>query len=248
MPSGVDHVSQEAREFFSMPETITYAGSGLVFVNNYSLEGIINIDGLQPAQEYREAIIKAEHALQSHFANPVTINLKFNLTDIENQYFQTRYDLSAENDHYNVQVSYDQLKQALKAHATTSNELAAVNSLPSEDPSGGAKFDVTSAMARMLDLSNWAPADGDGEITLNLALDWNNVNGVDHYNGDDVVGTLEHEISEVMGRYSELGLTTSADTDKDGNHLPNPDWAPLDLFRYSVSWGVPQHDYTGGKD
>ena len=49
-------------------ETITYAGSGLVFVNTYG-------SGVNDA--YRSAIIQAENAFQSHFTNSVTLRLTF---------------------------------------------------------------------------------------------------------------------------------------------------------------------------
>jgi hypothetical protein len=255
-----------AQEFLSAPETITYPGSGLVFVNNYRVGDVIDAGELQYAQEYREAIIKAEHELQSHFANPITVNLSFKLQTIPDTDSQGNYTVAAENSHDSVKVSYNELKQALLAHATTSDQLAAVSSLATADPSGGIKivsfspltvqpvmFELSPAMARMLGITQTVPTDGDGEITLNdgMWLQWveKNFNSdLDYLNfsGDDVVGTLEHEISEVMGRFSQLGVTHY------GNGQPDYNWAPLDLFRYSATGGalnpMPARDYTGGGD
>ena len=192
-------------------ETITYAGSGLVFVNTYG-------SGVNDA--YRSAIIQAENAFQSHFGNSVTLHLNFDMQSID-----TRF--SGENTFGNSLVrgiSYATLNTALHNHATTADDIAAVNSLPATDPSGGRGFDIPIGMARILGL---APAGSgtDDSITLNSY----------YWVGSEAnaVGVLEHEISEgAMGRISSLGYWDYY-------------WAPMDLFRYS---SVGHRDYTGGRD
>jgi hypothetical protein len=213
-------------------ETVTYAGSGLVFVNQYG--GGVSAD-------FRDAIVKAENAFQSNFSNSVTLNMSFDLKAIDDKNADGSWKFSGKNFYSDsvVQATYAQLKNALTAHATTADDRAAVSSLPSSDPSGGQTFDVSVGMARILGLAQ-AGSGTDDTIILNSHLNWTF--------GDDAVGVLEHEISEgAMGRVSELGVEG------------NGHWAPMDLFRYSATETIyalgipivipiPEHDYTGGKD
>jgi hypothetical protein len=216
-------------------ETISYAGSGLVFVNTYYLGNLTGADAAE-AMAYRQAIIKAEHELQSHFANSVTLNLTFQLAPIDEYTAGT-------NTRTDVPVSYSALKNALTQHATTVDQMTAVNSLPVGDPSGGQMYDLAPGLAKLL---GFAPIDhaSDGMIRLNQYMQWGSF-------GDDAVSALEHEITEVMGRDSKLGVTQY-----DGGGT-DPNWAPLDLFRYTATHNVglftvplptPERDYTGGKD
>jgi hypothetical protein len=190
-------------------ETITYSGSGLVFHNTY---------GTGVSAAFHDCIIAAENFFQSHSTNAVTINMNFDLKSMSNIY-------SASNNFYNVAtVSYATLKSALQSHATTADDTAAVNSLPSADPSKGQGFHVTAGMARILGFEG-ASSSLDDDVALNSSLSWSY--------GQDAIGALEHEISEgALGRVGGLGVQ-------------NGWWAPMDLFRYSSSG---QHDYTGGTD
>src|SRR5712675_3717153 len=54
-------------------ETVTLAGSLLVFVNTY-LSGVTDA--------YRTAVLFAEHELQSHFSNNVTITVSFGFANL----------------------------------------------------------------------------------------------------------------------------------------------------------------------
>src|SRR4051812_43086507 len=56
-------------------ETVTLAGSQLVFVNTY-LSGVTDA--------YRTAVLFAEHELQSHFSNNVTITVSFGFANTGN--------------------------------------------------------------------------------------------------------------------------------------------------------------------
>jgi len=195
------------------PETITLQGSGLVFINTY---------GSGVTDAYRSAIIAAENNFQSHFTNNVTLRVSFDLQLINTNFSgQNSFGQSLVTN-----VPYSSLRTALINHATTADDIAAVNSLPVTDPSNGLGFDLPIGMARILNLVP-AGTGNDDAIVLNSYY-WNNSN---FSNG---VGVLEHEISEgAMGRIGSLGIWDT------GN------WAPMDLFRYSA---VGQRDYTGGSD
>src|SRR3954447_10152595 len=201
-------------------ETVTLAGSQLVFFNTY-LTGVTD--------DYRTAVIYAEHELQSHFSNPVTLSVSFGFADLgPNALAQNSF-------HNQVQVSYTSLKNALQSHATTGDDLAAVASLAGlADPSGGTGFLVAGGMARLLGLAGAPGPQPDVQLVLGNAFTWNfDPNNRGAPNGYDAVGAIEHEISEGgFGRVGGLG---------DQNNT----WGPVDLFRYS---SVGQRDFTDGRD
>ncbi|WP_372782596.1 NF038122 family metalloprotease [Phenylobacterium sp.] len=189
-------------------ESVSRPGSGLVFVNYYG-------DGVTDA--YRSAIISAENFLESHFTNAVTVGVSFDLKSLGATF-------SAQNEFDSVPVSYATLSAALRAHATTADDILAVNGLPAADPSHGAGFSIPTTQARILGL---APQSNtiDDSVVLNSDLNFTF--------GQDAIGALEHEITEgVFGRTSSLGF--------DGARFE-----ALDLFRFTAG-GV--RDFTGGSD
>ncbi len=184
------------------------ASSGLTFMNDFSPE---------VPQQYREAVLAAEAELQSKIADTITFRVAFD--------FKPLNGFSGFNSFSASEVTYADFRAALTKHATTTDDFAAVSSLPSIDPTKGAGLAVSSGLAQILGL---APAsdDIDDRVTLNSNLPWSF--------GTDAVGVIEHELTEgLMGRIGGLGLTGA------GN------WGPLDLFRYS-SPGV--RSYSGGAD
>lgn len=163
-------------------ETISSAGSGLVFVNAY---------GTGVTDAFRSAIVAAETYLQAEFSNPVRLNMSFDLQPLD-------LTIGGLNNFHPVAVSYANLQSALTAHATTADDLLAVASLPMVDPSGGRGFDVPIGMARVLSLAG--PGDGiDDSIILNSLQSLTF--------GPAAVGIVLHEITEgAMGRIGSLGV------------------------------------------
>jgi Ca2+-binding RTX toxin-like protein len=189
-------------------EAVTLAGSGLVFINAYDAS---------VTDAYRSAIISAENFLQSHFTNSVTVNLEFDLQSLGSG-------VSAQNQFGTISVSYATYAAALRSHATTGDDLLAVNGLPATDPSHGAGFEIPLAEARILGLASQSNQIDDS-VSLNGNLNFTF--------GQDAIGAIEHEVTEgVFGRISSLGF--------DGTR-----WNPLDLFRFSAGG---QRDFTGGSD
>jgi hypothetical protein len=214
-PSGSD--TSQAGPITST-QTVTTAGSGLVFVNTYT--------GSVSAQ-YQSAIVAAETFLETNITNAVTINETFSTENAGTNGFV------GENSWFYTNVSYATLKNALTSHATSANDLAAVASLPTTDPSNGAGFAVTNALAKALGLMPANGTEQDDTVYLNSA-DSYFYNQSSPVAGEyDATSTLEHELTEAMGRDGGLGLA------------PNNVWAVMDLFRYSA---VGQRDYTGGAD
>jgi len=129
-------------------ETVTAAGSSLVFVNTYDASVT---DG------YRAAILTAETYLQSHFSNPVVIHAEFGVAALDSTL------AVADNHFFAVHLTYNAFTSALRANATTADDSLAVNGLPLVDPSGGAGFAVPTAEARALGF-NVAPVDFDVQV------------------------------------------------------------------------------------
>ena len=166
-------------------ESVTLAGSGLVFINYY---------GAGVTDAYRGAVITAENYLQSHFTNATTVGMDFEFTPLGQNF-------SAENNFSSIRVGYSQFTAALAAHETTASDQLAVAGLPGNDPSGGAGFSIPNAEARILGLAQQSN-NVDDTVTLNSSLGFTF--------GQDAVGAIEHEISEgVFGRIGSLGFQGS---------------------------------------
>jgi hypothetical protein len=204
-------------------ETVTLAGSGLTFINTYDAS---------VGTDYHTAILFAEHDLESHFTNSVTIRVNFGFANLNG--------FLAQNSFFNtVNATYANLKSALTSHATSADDIAAVNALtataPSNTHSSSATtgFLVPAGMARILGLEG-ASTTRDDSLVLGNGFTWNfDPNNRGAAGGYDAIGAIEHEISEGgMGRVGGLGFQ-------------NNTWAPLDLFRFNSS-GV--RDETGGQD
>jgi hypothetical protein len=164
-------------------ETVTLAGSQMVFVNTY---------GTGVSAAFKSAIITAENFFQSHFSNAVTLNMSFDLAAISNTF-------SGQNNYTaQIHISYATLVAALQSHATTADDLASIKALPAQDPSGDDGFAVPMGAAINLGLVPSTTANNDS-VVLNSNYSWTF--------GDDAVGVLEHEISEgALGRIGGLGV------------------------------------------
>ncbi len=206
------------------PETVTLAGSGLTFINTYDVS---------VGSDYHTAILYAEHELESHFTNAVTIRVNFGFQSLGSG-------IGAQNKFFNTTtVSYAQLSSALISHATSFDDIVAGNALPATAPSNGNSssattgFLIPAGLARVLGFEG--PSSSlDDSVVLSTAITWNfDPNNRAAPGGRDAIGALEHEITEGgMGRIGGLGYQ-------------NNTWGPEDLFRFTAS-GV--RDYTGGQD
>ena len=170
----------------SLPnETVTLAGSGIVFNNTYTAT---------VTDPYRSAIIQAENYLQAHFTNSVVLNVTFDVTPITDG-------AVAENAFFVYPVSYSDLVAALTSHATTADDRLAVAGLPLTDPSGFQGFRITSGEGQALGLLSPSGQD-DVDVTISSTEPWTF--------GSDLVGAIEHELTEGgFGRAQALGLAAT---------------------------------------
>ncbi len=189
----------------SSSQTVTLAGSGLVFNNTF---------GSGASATFISEVDAAENYLQSQFGNACVVNCNFNIQSLNPNY-------SGENSFDPIVVSYSTFVNALKSHAETPTAVAAAAALSAlADPSHGAGFEVSIGEARILGLAG-AGSGTDDSIILNSVY-WT-ASALQNHPGD-AEGTLEHEISEgIMGRIGSLGIADA------------PYWAPMDLFRFTAS-------------
>ena len=115
--------------------------------------------------------------------------------------------------------TYSQVKNALAADAKSASDLRLLRRLPSTDPTNGGTFYVSTAEAKALGLDSGSFTDGYVGFSAGGVFDYDNTNGVTagQY---DFMGTVMHEISEVLGRETMDGQSAT--------------YYPLDLFHYSA--------------
>ena len=120
-------------------------------------------------------------------------------------------------------LTYSDIKQALNADGTSVDDRTSVATLPVNDPTNGGVFDLTSAAMKALGLSPANDPSVDGYIALNSSYAFTyDPNARIVSLKYDAIGTLEHEISEVLGRIGSLGQGLGQNV-----------YEPIDLFRYS---------------
>jgi hypothetical protein len=173
------------------PETITYAGSGLVFVNTY---------GSGVSTTFRNEIVAAENYFQSHFTNSCTIRCSFDLQSLS-------AGVSGENSFYAVAASYSTFVNALASHATSADDLATVAALQRlSDPTGGHGVELSLGEARVLGLAG--PGTSIDDYVVLNSLYW--TSSALQSAPNDATDVILHEISEGgMGRIGSLGIDGS---------------------------------------
>ena len=171
-------------------DTISHAGSGLVFNNTYD-------SGVTTA--FHNEIVAVENYFQSIFTNACTINCEFDAQSINPNF-------SGENFFSPVHVSYSSFVSSLTHEATTTVAQQATAALSNlADPSKGAGFSVSVGEARILGLAGSGGSSADDKIILNSVY-W--TASALQNNPGDAEGVLEHELSEgIMGRVGGLGVT-----------------------------------------
>jgi hypothetical protein len=165
------------------------------------------------------------------FSNNVTLNITFKMGTLPSGQGATNYPT------YQY-TTFAAVENALALNAQSpvaKTALATLKSTDPSDPTHGGTFWVSNAQLKAWNLSSAqlqaaglnAPGSFDGTVTLsnssNVFLD-NNTSRAS-LNQYDAVGELEHEISEVMGRFSIEG--TAPVTFNQNNDT----YTALDLFR-----------------
>jgi len=163
-------------------ETVTFAGSGLVFNNTYDAS---------VTDAYRNGVLAAENFLQSHFSTSATLNVVFSRLPDDPSFI-------AENSFNQITVSYARFVGALQAHATTADDQLALAGLPQFDPTGGLGLTLPAPYAGVLGLGS--PGAQLHVFLTDLALSDNKL----------IFDSVVHEVTEGgFGRLGSLGFDST---------------------------------------
>jgi hypothetical protein len=180
------------------------------------------------------AISYVVNFLETIISNPVTLNIDVGFGEINGQSISPDA-LGESMTNAAPAYTYSQIRNALAGTATSTADATAVGSLPINDQSRGGNFDVGTADAKALGLIPGLSGAIDGWVGFSgipntFTFDPNNRAVQDEY---DFIGTAFHEITEVMGRYADLGSFSTY------SHA----YSVMDLFRYS---GAGIRELVGG--
>ena len=166
------------------------------------------------------------------FSNPLTLYYDVGFGEVNGTPLKTG-DLGASHDQLITNQSYASFLTQFGADAVSPAQKLALASLPATNPFGSSTLHMTIAQAAELGFSGTSTSQSnpDGNVGFSAIYTFN-------YNSDpnqppvigasDFFGTVEHEISEVMGRDSDIG------SDKTGTEMATTFYSPMDLFRYTA--------------
>ena len=187
-------------------------------VINISLDTSITGSVDPQATLYQAAITTAVNFFQNLITNPITVNIAFGWGEVAGQTLP-HGSLGASSTNIGA-FSYAQLRTAVLATDTTSAvQLAAAASLPATDPTPGASFEIARAEQKALGLHG-ASGVNDGSVGLDSSSSFT-FSGSIAGGTFDGVATIQHEISEVLGRIASGGSGGV--------------YNPLDMFRYTAT-------------
>ncbi len=196
------------------------SGSAITFNNTWDP----SINRYLPAADvpkFQAAVIYAEQQFQNVFTDAITINITIMVS-------RGTRTLGASLATF-IPTSYSAVKAALTAGAVSAADFSSVASLPVNDPAGPGGWSLPSAEAKALGLLAANDPGSDGTIYFGggnpYTYDPANRKVAGEY---DFIGIAIHEISEVMGRNSNIDSVPVGA-------------APFDLFRYTAK-GVPSMD------
>lgn len=182
---------------------------------------IVGVFDASVTSAFQTAFNYAATEFQNAFSDPVTLTIDVT-TSTSVSLGQSTYSTLSSN--------YAQVRSALisdQAGHPSANGATSVASggslFSTTDPTGGATFWVSSAEAKALGFGGNAV---DGTFTYNPSLSYTTNPASRGSGGYDFIGVAEHEISEIMGRFTGNGGTIGV--------TPNS-YAPLDLFSFSGS-------------
>jgi hypothetical protein len=174
---------------------------------------------------YKTAVEAAVTYLDQLITNPISVAIVFSYGEIDGSKMG-KGDLGESLTNGDFE-SYATTVGLLTGAAMSSDALQSVHALPAADPTHGGTFWVSDAEAAAFGLGSEPgftdPEDGfvglgKESSSLTFSFDPSDRAVPGEY---DAIGTLEHEITEALGRIDYLGS-------------PQGQYAPMDLFRYSA--------------
>ena len=172
---------------------------------------------------FTSAAIAAATEYTTMFSNPETITIDVGYGEVGGAALSSGN--LAQSRFYGTYESYASVRAALLGDAGSSSYQALADStLGSSDPTNGGNFFVTTAEAKALGQMTGTGVDGAIGLSNAYSFDYNAPTTPVAAGQYDAIGELEHEISEVMGRFGSVGT-----------ELGSGVYTPLDLFRYTSS-------------
>ncbi len=180
-----------------------------------------SVTSLPNAAQVEAAVASAVETFQILYTNAITVNITVS--------FSSSVGLGQSSTQLTGNPAYSDLVNALAATSTTAADSNSVASLPVSDPTGGGPWWIPTAEAKALgSIGGFVYVDPndpgqDGQVlfasTVNYTFNPTNRAVAGDY---DFIGVVEHEISEVLGRNSGLGIVGGG-------------YVPYDLFRFTSS-------------
>ena len=155
----------------------------------------------------------------SMFSNDITVTLGFGWGEVNGTPLPD--DAAASTQSTGTLESYAALRQALANSPARVAQVTAA-ALPSQNPTSGGQFVLTTALKKATGLGDPNSGEVDGYVGVNAGLDWSTNQNAIAPTQFDLVGAIEHEVSEALGRLGSLSSSYGAGV-----------YAPMDLFRYS---------------
>ncbi len=182
-----------------------------------------SVTGSAVRLQYESATQAAINFYENAISSPLTININFGWGEAGGSPISAGAIGQSSSSYFSY--SYSQFRTALVATDTTSAvQTAAVGTLPTTDPTGGGTttFQINTAEGQALGLNGVQTNDGSVGLDAASTFSWTQTSVA--ANAYDAVGTLEHEISEVLGRTANGGAGGK--------------YTPLDMFRYTAADGL----------
>lgn len=172
---------------------------------------------------FKSAAIAAASEYTTMFSNPETITIDVGFGEVGGSALYAGN--LAQSRFLGTYETYASVRSALLGDAGSSSYQALADStLGLTDPTHGGKFFVTTAEAKALGQMTGTGLDGAIGLSSAYSFDYNAPTTPVAPGQYDAIGAMEHEISEVMGRFGSVG-----------SKLGSAVYTPLDLFRYTSS-------------
>ena len=169
---------------------------------------------------YRNAVIAAAAGLSAIFSNNVVLNIQVGYGEVDGSAISA--DDAAESAGFYGSVNYSALRLGVAEQtlAIRPTRQPPTRVLSASNPTSGGTFAISSANAKALGL-NGASSSLDGYVGASsaIAFEFNQTAATGKY---DLIGALQHEFTEVMGRTGSVG-----------HDIGSGIYTPLDLFRYT---------------
>ena len=167
------------------------------------------------------AVGQAVNDLEAMIAAPATVNIRLGYGEIFNSAMSPG--ALGESGFFLDSFSYADALSALSAGPLTADQLRAYNTLPAIPPESGTLW-LNTAQERALGLMPTNGIDFDGAVGFSSSVQFSFASGTTPpSNKFYFIGVAEHEITEVMGRFSLLGSTLAG----------SASYSVMDLFRYA---------------